>query len=174
MIAFRNTDVDTPFLWESGEQPPARWHGPDEGPAQYLSSTPEAAWAEFLRQQEIRDPADLAGVERVLWAVNVDDDEPAAVPDLPRGALMGDSYRACQAEAARLRTGGARRLTASSAAVDPASSSGWRVEAGLRRGPRRTDATIVLYGSRPQLVGWRTCAPGAPGVEVLARVRYRK
>lgn len=174
MIAFRNTDVDTPFLWETSEQPPARWHGRDEGPAQYLSSTPEAAWAEFLRREEIRDPADLAGVERVLWAVSVDDDEPAAVPDLPRGALTGDSYRVCQAEAARLRHRGATRLTAASAAVNPATPSGWRVEAGLRRGPRRTDATIVLFGARPRLVAWRACAPGAPGVEVLARVRYRR
>ena len=48
MIVFRNTDIDTPFLWETGAQPPARWHGAGEGPAQYFSSTPEAAWAEFL------------------------------------------------------------------------------------------------------------------------------
>src|SRR5256884_1317297 len=52
------------FLWETGAQPPARWHGAGEGPAQYFSSTPEAAWAEFLRHEEIREAADLAGVER--------------------------------------------------------------------------------------------------------------
>jgi hypothetical protein len=174
MIVFRSTDVDAPFLWESSAQPPARWHGPGEGPAQYFSSTPEAAWAEFLRRQEIRDPADLAGIERVLWTVDVAEPEPASDPDLPRARLMATSYRACQAEAARLRSAGATRIVAPSAAVDAATPSGWRVEAGLRRGVRRTESTIVLYGSRPNLIGWRACAPGAPGTEVLTRVRYRK
>jgi hypothetical protein len=174
MIVFRNTDVDVPFLWETTAQPPARWHGLGEGPAQYFSSTPEAAWAEFLRRQEIRDPADLAGIERVLWAVDIAETEPVSEPDLPRATLMGTSYRACQAAAARLRTAGATRIAAPSAAVDPGRLSGWRVEAGLRRGARRTESTIVLLGSRPNLIGWRACAPGAPGTEVLTRVRYRK
>jgi hypothetical protein len=176
VIVFRNTDIDTPFLWESSAQPPARWHGSGEGPAQYFSSTPEAAWAEFLRRQEIREAADLAGVERVLWTVEIDDNEPAIEPDLPRATLTGDTsrYRACQAEAARLRTAGATRIAAPSAAVDPASPSGWRVEAGLRPGKRRMETSIVLFGDRPNLTGWRACAPGAPGSEVLARVRYRK
>jgi hypothetical protein len=174
MIAFRNTDIDAPFLWESRAQPPARWHGAGDGPAQYFSSTPEAAWAEFLRRQEIRDPEDLAGIERVLWAVDIDDHEPAIEPKLPRAALTGDGYRACQAEAARLRRAGVTRLAAPSAAVDPASPSGWRVEAGLRRGTRRLESTVVLFGARPHLIGWRACAPGAPGTDVLARLRYRK
>ncbi len=38
------------------------------GPAQYLSTAPDAASAEFLRHQEIDDLADLAGIERSLWA----------------------------------------------------------------------------------------------------------
>jgi hypothetical protein len=174
MIAFRNTDMDVPFLWETSAQSPARWHGPGEGPAQYFSSTPEAAWAEFLRRQEIRDPVDLAGIERALWAVTIDDEEPALEPDLPRATLTGPSYRTCQVEAPRLRAAGATRLIAPSAAVDAASPSGWRVKAGLRRGARHGETTIVLFGSRPLLIGWRACAPGAPGIEVLARVRYRK
>ncbi len=174
MIVFRNTDVDVPFVWETRVQSPARWHGAGEGPVQYFSSTPEAAWAEFLRREEIRNPADLVGVERALWAVDVDDHEPVVEPDLPRATLTGHPYRPCQMEAARLRREGAVRLSAPSAAVDPGSPSGWRVEGGLRRGPRRLEITIVLFGSRPQLVGWRACAQGAPGPEVLARVRYRK
>lgn len=176
MIVFRNTDIDVPFLWETSAQPPARWHGDGEGPAQYFSSTPESAWAEFLRHQEIREAADLAGVERVLWTVEIDDNEPAVEPDLPRATLTGDrtSYWACQAEAARLRTTGATRLVAPSAAVAPRSHSGWRVEAGLRPGTRRAETTIILSGARPNLTGWRACAPGAPGTEVLARVRYSK
>jgi hypothetical protein len=66
------------------------------------------------------------------------------------------------------------RIVAPSAAVDPATPSGWRVEAGLRRGARRMETTIVLLGSRPNLIGCRACVPGAPGTEVLTRVRYRQ
>jgi hypothetical protein len=174
VIVFRNADVDVPFLWESNAQPPARWHGPGEGPAQYFSSTPEAAWAEFLRRQEIRNPADLAGIARASWAVDIAENEPASHPDLPRPTLTGAAYGACQAEAARLRASGATRIDAPSAAVDPQSPSGWRVESGLHRGTRRMEETIVLFGTRSHLIGWRTCAPGAPGPDVLSRVRYRR
>jgi hypothetical protein len=36
-----------------GPQPPMRWHGPGEGPVQYLSDTPTGAWAELLRHEEV-------------------------------------------------------------------------------------------------------------------------
>ena len=71
MIAFRHCDRRWPFLWESAVQPQARWHGEGEGPVQYLADTPDGAWAEFLRHEEITDEADLAGVSRALWAVSV-------------------------------------------------------------------------------------------------------
>ena len=66
MIAFRHCDRRWPFLWESAVQPQARWHGDGEGPVQYLADTPDGAWAEFLRHEEITDEADLAGVSRAL------------------------------------------------------------------------------------------------------------
>ncbi|MPZ51102.1 MAG: RES domain-containing protein [Dehalococcoidia bacterium] len=173
MIVFRNTDLDVPFLWESDVQPPARWHAAEEGPAQYFSSTPESAWAEFCRHQEILEPVDLAGIERVLWAVEIND-EPPVEPHLPPDTLTGDrsSYPACQAEGRRLRAAGASRLEAPSAAVDSTSSSGWHVEGGLQPSDRRDERTIVVYGRRPGLTGWRACAPGGPGVEVLVRTRH--
>ena len=40
-VWFRNADRRWPFLWEEASQPPARWHGPSEGPAQYLADTPD-------------------------------------------------------------------------------------------------------------------------------------
>ena len=58
MIVFRQTDHRYPFLWESAEQPPGRWHGAGEGPAHYCADTPDGAWAEFLRHEEIGDAAD--------------------------------------------------------------------------------------------------------------------
>lgn len=35
----------------------------------YLANTPTVAWAEWIRHQEIEDPADLEGVAAALWAV---------------------------------------------------------------------------------------------------------
>ena len=36
---------------------------------QYLANTPTLAWAEWIRHQEIEDPADLEGVAAALLAV---------------------------------------------------------------------------------------------------------
>ena len=173
MIVFRNCDVDVPFFWESDRQPPARWHAAGDGPAQYTSSTPSAAWAEFLRHAGISDPADLAGIERAMWAIEIPDTEPAVTPLLPDPVLTGDgtSYPACQAEAARLRAAGATRLAAPCAAIIPGSPSGWHSDAGLLPAPARGEVTIVLFGARPTLVGWIASQPGYPEPEILATVR---
>jgi hypothetical protein len=39
----------------------------------YLANTPTVAWAEWIRHQEIDDPADLEGVAAALWAVLIPD-----------------------------------------------------------------------------------------------------
>ena len=88
MIVFRHADPRLPFLWETAGQPPGRWHGAGRGPAHYLADTPEGAWAEFLRHEEITDPADLAGVRRAMWAIEIPD-LPKARPKLPKGTLRG-------------------------------------------------------------------------------------
>jgi hypothetical protein len=53
MIVYRHADARFPFLWEGASQPPARWHGPGEGPVQYFADTPDGARAEFLRHEGI-------------------------------------------------------------------------------------------------------------------------
>ena len=58
MIVFRQADPRYPFLWSDPAQPAARWHGEAEGPAHYFADTPDGAWAELLRHEEITDPAD--------------------------------------------------------------------------------------------------------------------
>jgi hypothetical protein len=173
VICFRNADVDLPFFWESSEQPPARWHGPGEGPAQYLATTPDAAWAEFLRHQEITDPVDVAGIERAMWAVDLPEDEAPRAPELASDVLLGDqsTYRDCQREAARLRAAGATRLMASSAATNADTPSGWVTDGGLRPGHPVVESTVVLFGARPAVVGWQACAVGRPAPMLLARVR---
>lgn len=69
MIVFRQADPRYPFLWDTAAQPPARWHGPGEGPAHYFADTPAGAWAELLRHEEITDPDDAAtlGVRYGPW-----------------------------------------------------------------------------------------------------------
>ena len=174
MIAFRHADPRLPFLWENELQPPARWHGAGDGPAQYLADTPDGAWAEFLRHEEIRDPADLVNIRRAVWAVDLQD-EPAVAPVLPAGVLTGDraSYPACQIEARRLRNDhGATRIDAPSAALLSGGARGWRVDGGLREGPLRDGRVVILYGSRPTLIGWKVMDVGQPSEQLLPRVRH--
>jgi hypothetical protein len=175
VILFRNCPPGVRFYWEVSTQPAARWHRDDEGPAQYLATSPDAAWAEFLRHEAITDPADLAGIERAIWAIDVSVELAAlADPVLPLPILTGDetSYPECQAEAWRLREAGASGLKAPSAAVDPVTASGHRTDGGLVPGPPIDEATIVLYGLRPDDPGWFACAIGRPSIEQLKRVRH--
>jgi hypothetical protein len=94
-----------------------------------------------------------------IWAVEIPDDEPVTRPALPDATLTGgpQTYAVCRDEARRLRAGGA---------------AGHRVDGGMRPGPARAGWTIVLYGRRPALVGWRASYEGRPAEDLLARVRY--
>ena len=172
MIVFRHADARFPFLWETAEQPAARWHGPGEGPVAYLAETPDGAWAEFLRHEEITDPADLAGVTRALWAIELPD-RPTAVPRLPVAVLTGDpsTYERCRTEARRLRRR-APGLAAPSAALLPRTPSGFRADGGLRPAKPRHERVFVLFGAQPALVGWSACAEGRPRADLLGRVRH--
>lgn len=172
MIGFRHADPRFPFLWEDAGQPAARWHADGTGPAHYFATTPDAAWAELIRHEGITDTGDLEDVRRGLWAVELPD-HPLPQPILPRRTATGGlrSYRRCQAEAQRLREGGAPGLEAPSAAVRPRTASGFRVDGGLQPAPPRDERVIVLFGCRPQLVGWAACAEGRPRDDLLRRVR---
>jgi len=172
---FRHGDRRFPFLWDSSGQPPARWHGPDDGPVQYLADTADGAWAEFLRHEEIRDPADLAGVNRRLWVVELPDDiDGAASPELDVADLVGDplTYAACRKEARRLRRKGARALVAPSAALLTGASRGQLTEGSLREAGDRDGSVWALFGPRPALRGWAAVDGGAPTERILSLVRH--
>jgi hypothetical protein len=172
MIVFRNCDRRWPFLWESSEQPAGRWHGPAEGPAQYFADTPNGAWAEFLRHEDIADPVDLAGIERAIWIIDISIDDPAC-PALARETMTGDpsTYPECQAEARRLRDAGASAIQAPSAALQPGCADGYRVELGFQPGPPRDGIVFVVFGARPDAVGWLVVDNGHPPAEFIGRVR---
>jgi hypothetical protein len=172
MIAFRHADPSLPFIWEDPSQPPARWHGAGEGPVTYLADTPDGAWAEFLRHEEITDPEDVATIRRAMWAVEIDD-APAGRPKLAASTMTGGpgSYEACRDEARRLRKAGARRIIAPAAALLPGEACGLRVDGRLQAGPARSGVTIVLLGPQPLAVGWRAAFEGRPSEDLLPRVR---
>jgi hypothetical protein len=173
VIVFRHTDPRFPFLWETAGQPGGRWNAEGDGPVNTFADRPEGAWAELLRHEEITDPRDVAEIRRSLWAVDVGE-LPGAKPELPRGTMTGGprSYVACRREAARLRSHGTEGFTAPSAALVRGGAHGWRVEGGLRPGPERDGAVIVLFGPRPDLVGWEAAYEGRPSDELLSRVRH--
>jgi hypothetical protein len=173
MMVFRQADARYPFLWESADQPAGRWHASGDGPAHYFSDTPDGAWAEFLRHEEITDPADLATVRRRMWAVEIPD-EPAEAVRLPHEVATGgaDTHPRCQAEAARLRAAGARRLVAPSAALATGGAAGTIVRDGPRPGAPRDGIVIVLFGSPDRLVGWTAGEAARPLDDLLARVRH--
>lgn len=173
MIAFRHADPRRPFLWETAGQPAGRWHRDGRGPAHYLADTPDGAWAEFLRHEEITDPEDLAGVRRALWAIEIPD-APRSRPKLADRTLRGglETYARCQREAERLRKGGARGLVAPSAALESKGARGNRVDGGPNPGRARTPRVIVLFGRRSDLVGWAVVEEGRPPAGILEHVRH--
>jgi hypothetical protein len=173
MIVFRQIDARYPFLWEDATQPSGRWHAEGDGPAHYFADTPDGAWAEFLRHEEITDLADLATIRRQMWVIDIGDGAAIEVR-LPEAVLTGgpDTYPACQKEARRLRTRGAQRLTAPSAALKPGAARGTVVEHGVRLAPPRDGAVVVLFGSTADLVGWTAADQARPAVDVLDRVHH--
>ena len=172
MIAFRHADPRFPFLRESAGTTEGRWNHAGEL-AHCFSDTPDGAWAEFLRHEEITDPEDIPHIRRALWAVEAGD-PPRARPRLGTDTLTGGrtTWAACQQEAARLREAGEAGLTAPSAALVRGGAHGFRVEGGQRPGPPRDGVTIVLFGPRPDLIGWQAAADGRPEAELLHRVRH--
>lgn len=173
MIGYRHCDARYPFLWEDATQPAARWHGQGEGPAHYFADTPDGAWAEFLRHEEITDPADLPGIRRAIWAVEIGDPQFEA-PALPLGTMLGGqpTYAECQSEARQIRRAGGTALGAPSAALKPGEAASWMTDNGLRRAPARDGAVFVLFGKRPDLEGWMVATDARPPLRVLDQVNH--
>jgi hypothetical protein len=174
-IAFRHCDPRFPFLWQTAEQPAARWHAEGEGPANYFADTPSGAWAEFLRHEGITDPADLGGVRRALWAVELPTPERAqpALPDLPDTVLLGNesSYPACQTAARAARAAGHRWLCAPSAALWEGGARGWTATPHLARESTPRTAQVWVHFGPCQLVGWPVVEAGRPPALLVAMVR---
>jgi len=173
MIAFRQVDWRYPFLWEDASQPAGRWHGEGEGPAHYFADTPDGAWAEFLRHEEIDDPADLLTIRRQMWAVEIGD-RPDRQVDLPSHILKGgaDTYPRCQQKARALRAKGVDRLAAPSAALIAGGARPLRVRNGVEPADPRDGLVIVIFGMPDELLGWPAAVDARPPDDLLPRVHH--
>ena len=173
MIAFRQADARYPFLWEDSSQPAGRWHADGEGPAHYFADTPDGAWAEFLRHEEITDPDDLDTIKRQMWAVEIGD-PPQERSRLPENLLSGgfETYARCQAEARSMRDRRVRRMAATSAALTSGGARGVRLESGAQPGDPRDGLTIVIFGPPRDMLGWVAASGARPSVDLLDRVRH--
>jgi len=175
-IWYRQADRRFPFLHVAPDQPSGRWHGDGEGPVQYLADTPDGAWAELLRHWNIRLAEDIGGIDRALWAVEVDEGAEVVMrPRLHRLTVLGSlsSYAACRAAARRLRTRGASGLLAPSAALLAGAAGGQRTtQDGLVEAGGRDGRVLVLFGPRPRLRGWCCALRGAPSERLLPLVRH--
>ena len=159
-IGFRHADHRYPFLWETAAQPPGRWHADGEGPCQYLADTPTGP-GPSSSGTKITDPADLAGITRSLWAIDVPDSvladsRRAAAPDMTGGP---ESYPACQDYARAQRSRGVTDLIAPSAALLPGAAGGQVTDNGLRDAENRDGATWVRARAGPAWVARRGPRP---------------
>ena len=67
-IAHRYSSYDTPF-WVRENSLPGRWHRRGDGPTQYLSLSTDGAWAELIRNEELRTEDEGAMVSVSMWAL---------------------------------------------------------------------------------------------------------
>lgn len=168
--AYRYSSYDTPF-WVRESSQPGRWHARGDGPTQYLSLSTDGAWAELIRNEQLRTEDEVAMVSVPMWSVAIDQamivdyssfDRAEAAGFRPH-ALVEEDYGRCQREGARLRSLGYSGVLAPSAALPGAINL-------TLFGPRMAstwDRPPLLASSLPATV----MTKGAPPPGLLARVR---
>jgi hypothetical protein len=123
-IAHRYSSYDTPF-WVRENSQAGRWHRPGDGPTQYLSLSTDDAWAELIRNEELRAEDEVAMVSVSMWAVLIEEAvianystfEQAERSGFDPAALVSENYEPCQREGVRLRKEGFSGVMAPSAAL---------------------------------------------------------
>jgi hypothetical protein len=180
MIVFRHAHPSFPFVWSKENVCEGRWNRANEGPVNYFADTPDGAWAEFLRHEEIREIEDLSYVRRALWAVEIPDEadvyDVSAEAPVSRDVLVGDpkSYAQCQQLKDAAMRKGFNMLKAPSAAL-ARGSRGVRVSGGTTRpGPVARETIFALFGDPCNCTGWMVVETGAPPRHLLedGLVRY--
>ncbi len=172
-IAYRWSDYDTP-LWARPNSTAQRWNRTREAPTQYLSLSPEGAWSELIRTEDLTTVAEVRLVNMPLWALHVRETrvadyatfEKAEAAGFPPEALVDEDHERCRAEGARLRDHGFRGVLAPSAALAEVVNLtlfGARVAVEWDAGEDRRLASFVPV---------RQLAVGRPPDDLLPRVRH--
>lgn len=180
-LGFRVCDRRYPFLWQSPGQQAGRWNRAGDAPVHYLANTPTVAWAEWIRHEEIEDPADLEGVAAALWAVLIPDhwgDQDLQPVNLSTELVLSTTPAAKEARLAQvdqLKTQGAQGLLAPSAALHQ-SDTALPCMRVFKGGEQADDLpipahVILLWCAAEQLPGWCCVHEGRPGSELLPLVR---
>ena len=180
-LGFRVCDRRYPFLWQSPGQQAGRWNRACDEPVHYLANTPTVAWAEWIRHQEIEDPADLEGVAAALWAVLIPDHwtDPDLQPvNLSMELVLGTTPEAADVRLAlvnQLKVQGAQGLLSPSAALHLSDKALPCIR--VRDGSNQADEllipahVILLWCAAEQLPGWCCVSEGRPEPELLPLVR---
>jgi hypothetical protein len=161
-ITHRYSSYDTPF-WVRENTRSGRWHRPGEGPTQYMSTSTDGAWAELIRNEELRAEDEVAMVSVSMWAVLIEEGVVADYSTFGHaeragfdpGSLVSEDYEACQIEGARLRSVGFSGVIAPSAALPGALNVtlfGPRMMSTWGRPPLLVSsipATIITKGAPP-------------------------
>jgi RES domain-containing protein len=170
-VYFRYSSYDVPF-WARANTTDERWHCAGDGPTQYLSATPDGAWAELIRNENLRSETDLALVAMPLWQARIAqarvadyrDFETAERAGFDPESLIHDNQDKCQIEGRRLRGAGFAGVLYPSSALPgeqnlalfgPRILLPWGASQQLASGVRATKLTV-----------------GAPPRDLLPRVRH--
>lgn len=168
---FRYSSYDVPF-WARPNTTDERWHAAGDGPTQYLSATPDGAWSELIRNENLRSEADLALVRMALWQAQIDearvadyhDFETAEKAGLDPEMLIDENQSACRAEGRRLRDLGFAGALYPSAALPGEQNL-------VLFGPR----ILLPWGASRRLASGipaNKLTVGAPPKDLLPRVRH--
>lgn len=172
LVAFRYSSYDVPF-WVRPNSRAGRWNSPGDPPTQYWSLTPDGAWAELVRFEDLRSESELDEVRIATWVCRlpsmrlIDLREPSACSQygLDPRELTADDWSKCQIAGKEIRNDGARGLLAPSAALANT------VNVTLF-GPRRAiafDRTPALASAVPAAI----VAIGRPPRNLVGRVVRR-
>lgn len=166
---FRYTSYDVPF-WSRQNSRPGRWHRFGDPPTQYWSMTPDAAWAELIRAEDLRSEAELDLVRMPLWAcrvpmvglLNLADVDVQDAQGTTERDLVADDWSRCQT------LGGAIRAISAGVIAPCAALDG--------------HANVTIFGAR-RAIDWRDrpalartlpatiVAVGRPPAGLVGRVR---
>jgi hypothetical protein len=169
-VALRYSSYDTPF-WVRENTQAGRWHAHGAGATQYLSMSTDGAWAELIRNEELRTEDEVAMVSVSMWAAEVNQGMVADYSSFERAeeagfdpsALVEEDYERCQHEGARLRALNYAGVWSPSAALPDATNL-------TLFGPRMASSwgrSTLLASSIPATV----ITKGAPPPGLLRNVR---